>query len=306
MSGLTVSVGICAYNEEANIGKLLEALLRQETAQVGIGELVVVSSACTDRTNEIVRSFQEKHPQIVLIEQAQREGKASAINLFLREAKNDLCVLISADTIPFENAVEFISLPFVDGKVGMAGGHPVPVDNPSTFMGFVTHLIWDLAHGVSLETPKLGEFIAFRNIIGEIPIESAVDEARIEAMIKERGYQVRYVPEAYVYNKGPDNVGDFIKQRRRIYAGHLHLKKTTGYEVSSLSSARVARLVLRGLKLTPKDILWTVGAALLEAHSRFLGYYDVYLRKRNPYIWPISSSTKELIHDRDSVSSPPV
>ena len=47
--------------------------------------------------------------------------------------------------------------------------------------------------------------------------------------MKEAGYEIRYVPEAVVHNKGPETVGDFIRQRRRIAAGHLHLLKSQGY-----------------------------------------------------------------------------
>ncbi len=49
------SVGITAYNEEANIGRLLQALLDQQLSTVAISQIVVVASACTDRTEEIVR-----------------------------------------------------------------------------------------------------------------------------------------------------------------------------------------------------------------------------------------------------------
>ena len=47
---LRCSVGVTAYNEEANIGRLLEALLTQHTRDVEIVEIIVVASACTDNT----------------------------------------------------------------------------------------------------------------------------------------------------------------------------------------------------------------------------------------------------------------
>ncbi len=44
------SVGITAYNEEANIGRLLQAILDQRLYEVEICEIIVVASGCTDRT----------------------------------------------------------------------------------------------------------------------------------------------------------------------------------------------------------------------------------------------------------------
>jgi len=51
-----------AYNEEANIGRMMEAVLSQRLRQVEITEIVVVASGCTDRTEEIVSAFAEQDP----------------------------------------------------------------------------------------------------------------------------------------------------------------------------------------------------------------------------------------------------
>ena len=47
------SVGITAYNEEANIGNLLQAVIDQRLYEVEITQIVVVASGCTDRTEEV-------------------------------------------------------------------------------------------------------------------------------------------------------------------------------------------------------------------------------------------------------------
>ncbi len=80
------SVGITAYNEETNIGHLLAALLDQHLHSVEIAEIIIVASACTDRTVPIVREYMAVDERVRLIEQERREGKTSAINLFLAAA----------------------------------------------------------------------------------------------------------------------------------------------------------------------------------------------------------------------------
>ena len=79
---LRCSVGITAYNEEDNIGPLLDAMLDQHLHDVAITEIIVVASGCTDNTVPIVRSYQARDPRLQLIEQPERRGKTSAINLF--------------------------------------------------------------------------------------------------------------------------------------------------------------------------------------------------------------------------------
>ena len=54
---LVCSIGVTAYNEEQNIGNLLEALIEQHLHRVEIAEIIVVASACTDRTVPIVQQF---------------------------------------------------------------------------------------------------------------------------------------------------------------------------------------------------------------------------------------------------------
>ena len=74
---LTCSIGIMAYNEEANIGNLLQAISSQRTEMVEITEIVVVASGCTDRTEEIVRNYAAIDKKVRLLVQDKREGKAS-------------------------------------------------------------------------------------------------------------------------------------------------------------------------------------------------------------------------------------
>jgi poly-beta-1,6-N-acetyl-D-glucosamine synthase len=80
---LRASVGVMVYNEERNIGKLLQALTTQKLDNVEIAEIVVVSSGSTDGTDATVDEWTKRDGRISLVRQMSREGKASAINLFL-------------------------------------------------------------------------------------------------------------------------------------------------------------------------------------------------------------------------------
>jgi len=154
--------------------------------------------------------------------------------------------------------------------------------------------MWRLHHKIALSTPKLGELVAFRSLVKEIPVDTAVDEASIEAIIRKAGYELRYVPDAVVRNKGPENIRDFLKQRRRIAAGHKHLMIEEHYEVSTMDPKKIVKLLLKEHAWGLKNTLWTFGAIMLEIIGRGLGYYDFYVRKKNPFIWDIAASTKKL------------
>ena len=121
---ITCSIGVFAHNEAANIRHLLEALSSQRLEKVEIREVIVVSSASTDGTDEIVSEYALSHPQVKLITQAKREGKSSAINLFIAAASSDVLVVISGDVIPAADTIELLVSAFEDPKMGATGGRP--------------------------------------------------------------------------------------------------------------------------------------------------------------------------------------
>lgn len=296
MERICCSLGIAAHNEEANIGRLLQRLRDQHLRQVELTEIIVVASGCTDNTEGIVLQHAAEDPRICLLSQPRREGKASAMNWFIRQAREQVLVLCSADLLPALDALEHLITPFADPEVGMTACRPQPVDDPATFMGFAAHLLWDLHHEMNLVGFKAGEMIAFRKVFERIPQQTAVDEASVEPLIRGQGYQVRYVPEAVVYNKGPETVADFLRQRRRIYAGHLQMKAQLGYAVSTMSGASILRLLLRRLQWRPKPFLWTWAVVALEVYGRFLGRRD-FRNGRDHSVWEIATTTKKLSVD---------
>lgn len=283
-----------AFNEEKNIGKLLESIQKQNLKNVLIVEVIVVSSGSTDKTDRIIKAFSKKKKKIRLIIEPKRKGKSAAVNVFLAKAKSNIIIVMSADVILKIDTVENLVTPFKNPRVGIVGSHPVPINNPSSFMGYAAVLLWNLHHQISLKKPKMGEVIAFRKVFKKIPIISAVDEANIEPLIRGQGYKPYYAPDAIVYNKGPETVGEFIARRRHIYAGHLAAKHEYSYEVSTLKGVSIFFLLLKNARFSFKFLFWTPLIILLEIYSRFLGYMDYKFKLKDHRIWEITPSTKKL------------
>jgi biofilm PGA synthesis N-glycosyltransferase PgaC len=294
-SVLGCSVGVMAYNEEANIANTIDTVLSQRLSSSRITELIVVASGCQDRTAPIVAEIARQDQRVHLIEQECREGKASAINVFLSMARAPILLMVSADVLVEDGTFDALLRHFTDASVGMVGGHPMPVNNEATFLGHAVHLQWRLHDRIARESPKLGEIVAFRNVVPCIPLDTAVDEISIQALITQLGYRLVYEPEAVVYNRGPMTVRDFMCQRRRIYAGHLVVRERQGYSASTMSARRVAgSLRGSGCLTTPRAMLWTLGTVGLETTARVLGHYDV-VRRRPQHVWEMSQTTKRNI-----------
>jgi len=168
------ALGIMAYNEERNIGRLLDSVLAQ-TASDRIAQIVVVASGCTDRTCEIVRAYASRDSRLSLIAEPARHGKVSAINQFLFNATQEILMVSSADLVYDPHAVERLLAPFDDPDIGMVGAHSIPLDKNDTFFGYAVNLMWSLHHDISLRDPKMGELIAFRNVFRRLNPKAICD-----------------------------------------------------------------------------------------------------------------------------------
>lgn len=295
------TVGVMAYNEELNIIQVLHALLDQRVSLCSIGEIVVVASGCTDRTVELARRVAEPYPIVSVDVQAQRLGKAAAINRLMSIARYEVIVLVGADTLPDPTALEHLVEPFRDPSVGMTGAHVVPLNDPRTFLGFTVQMLWQVHHLLALRWPKLGELVAFRKGIPELPADSATDEVALEALISSHGFRLVYVPDAVVYNRGPETLDDFLIQRRRIFAGHLHIARQYEYVAASLPVSHLLVLICDVVRRLPSLLPWLAGALVLECWGRALGSLDYLLGHRH-HIWKPAPSTKRVQDNRRPVT----
>lgn len=299
---MKVSVAVPAYNEERNIGLLIDSLLQQRTRRAEIVEIVVVASGCTDRTAEIVREKQShRGPRVRLIVEPERRGKVAAINTYLQHGDPhvEAICLCSADLLVAPDAVErLVQCLLINHDIGMCGARPMPTNGHGTFLGEAAHFLWTMHHKVALEAPKLGEMVMLRSgIVQGLPRESAVDEATLEQLVCAAGYRLAYVPESVVHNHAPGTLREFVRQRRRIAAGHYWLKAVSGYAVSTMNIRRTVRLTLSELSLkTPERTAYALGTIGVEAVSRVLGFID-YRLNRDHATWKISESTKSVMTD---------
>ena len=97
-----LSVIIPASNEEAFIGRCLEAVIASEDVPSEGAEIIVAANACKDRTVAVARahveSAQARHWRLEVIDLAE-PGKANALNVADRAAKGRIRVYLDADVV---------------------------------------------------------------------------------------------------------------------------------------------------------------------------------------------------------------
>ncbi|MEA2660927.1 MAG: hypothetical protein QOH08_499 [Chloroflexota bacterium] len=294
MPARSIAIGVMAHNEGRNVGRLLDRLRSVEIAGADI-RIIVVASGCTDDTVAVAERAAAADARVTVVVDPERRGKAVAINQFIAAAPDaELLVMESADTLPEPGTIAALVARFADPRVGMVGAHPMPEDDESTFVGFANQLLWRLHHAVASRSPKQGELVAWRNVIGSLPPDSAVDEAYLEQLLRQRGYALAYAPEAIVRNRGADTVRAFVLQRRRIHAGHRALAADKGYRPATRDHGLVLRLALGELARQPRHAHWFFVTAALEVWASVLGLWDHAIAHRSHAMWTMIEGTKGL------------
>lgn len=86
-----------AFNEQENVGPLLEEALHTLPAFAERFELIVVDDGSTDRTAQIVSTYAEAHPEVRLEQHPGNLGYGLALRTGLRAARGDAVFFTDAD-----------------------------------------------------------------------------------------------------------------------------------------------------------------------------------------------------------------
>jgi cellulose synthase/poly-beta-1,6-N-acetylglucosamine synthase-like glycosyltransferase len=273
----SVAIGICATTEVTNTLSLTDQMLSQQYTGMVLTDVIVATP-----NTHLAKRLEERHPQVVVLSERTREGKAAALNKILESTSAEILVLASADIRLDGNTISRLVSGLsanedwgaVDSRVELANTSEILMDR-------VSRVLWDV-HNTSLDqldrSGRLGhvagDLLAVRRrLVDKIP-RVINDDAYIALRIQEKGYLIKRVQDAYVWIIGPRTPTDYILQRSRILAGHLQLirrfgKVPTTFEFQVLSRPRRnLRTLVGGIaKRGPSGLLTIFVAGVLEILS---------------------------------------
>lgn len=200
----SITIMVPAYNEEASIRSTLERLLELNYPH-DKRQIIVVSDASTDGTDEIVREFEGRGVELVRL--PTRSGKSAAENAAAQHARGEILVNIDATIRVEVDALLPLIDAFRDPTVGVASGRDVSVgkvdaEGNQAEAGYVGYEMWvrRLESQVHSIVGASGCFFATRARLfdGEFPAALSRDFA--SALIaREHGYRSVSVDDAICY-----------------------------------------------------------------------------------------------------------
>jgi cellulose synthase/poly-beta-1,6-N-acetylglucosamine synthase-like glycosyltransferase len=114
-----LSIVFSAYNEAQVIQEKIQNALAIDYPQ-NLIEIIVVSDASTDLTNEIVGRFENRGVQLIV--NSERKGKTYGLNRAVEVAKNPILVFTDSNAMFEPNALSFLGRYFDDPTVGLVTG----------------------------------------------------------------------------------------------------------------------------------------------------------------------------------------
>lgn len=231
-----VTIIVAAYNEEDAISRTLNSIFLQDyPADI---KVIVISDGSIDKTCALVRSLQETHRNLDLIELSANSGKATALNKGLANCSTDIVISIDADSYIFKDGVRhlvgrYLSDPIdtkaVAGEVLIRNSRENWITKAQEwdyFLGIATvKRIQSLFQGTLVAQ---GAFSLYDrktlNALGGWP-EMVGEDIVLTWKILLAGYRVGHAEDALAFTDCPNTLKKFIKQRQRWSRGLIEAFK---------------------------------------------------------------------------------
>ena len=219
-----VTLMVMTYNEARTIEEKIKNSLAIEYPADKM-EIMVVDSASTDGTPDIVKKFKN----VRLMEQDSRKGKASAINFGIEHARGEIIIITDGNTMFNKEAVSRLVRHFADFNVGGVSGRFEAYASKNTSISRSVSFYWRLEDYLRkwegyIDSPvtMAGPISAFRkDILGHVDETNLVEDFDIAVSSRRKGYRIIYDPSAIAYEPAPSVLKDLFIQKKRIVIGTL-------------------------------------------------------------------------------------
>lgn len=228
----SVSVLIAARNEERNIAKTIEAILKQHFPKELL-EVIIVNDHSTDRTAEIIASYADRGVKLIQLNEHEKLNsyKKKAISEAIADAKGELMVATDADCVMGPNWLKAIVSLYEERRYKLISSPVIYHQEKSYFEKLQTleflYLIGLGAASIGLRKPSTcnGANLAYRRDVfyelggfnGIDDLASGDDELFLHKVAQKYPSDIGFCKsaDAVVYTEAKENLKEFIRQRKR-------------------------------------------------------------------------------------------
>lgn len=221
----SVSLLIAAFNEEESIAEKIKNSLALNYPKDKL-EIVVVSDGSTDKTDEIVKSFENQGVRLFRVNG--RVGKTEARNQAVLAMRSEVIVFSDATAIYEESAIRNLVKKLADPTVGMVSGSLRYFDRKEATMGVATKLYWAYESFIKRTQGKLytmtgavGCINAFKRNLYFILPSNIIEDFTEPLMIISNGHRIAYAEDAISYERTTQKPKQEFNMRVRVIRGGM-------------------------------------------------------------------------------------
>ncbi len=215
-----VTLIISAYNEEDVIARKLDNSLNLDYPAKKL-EIIVVSDASTDKTDDIVRQYADRG--VRLLRMPERGGKTVGLNLAVPQARGEIIIFSDANALYDRQVVRNMVRNFADPEVGVVTGESRYLIEDGDTSTESENLYWRYELMLKKLESALGSVVGGDGAIYAIrkslyrPMQpSDLSDFVNPLQIVAQGYRNVYEPEAFSYEKGGESFEKEFRRKVRI------------------------------------------------------------------------------------------
>ena len=302
MKKVNLSIGLAAFNEEANISWMLSSVLKQKEISFKIQEIIIYSDGSTDKTVEFIKSFKDK--RIITVNSPKRLGKPSRLNQIFKNFSGDYLLLTDAD-VKFSDSLVIerliikaksdFSLSLIMAKIYPFEGSRLLEKAAFNFFtarenvknGYdYTKTVYAARGAGMLLSKKFAKSLS-------LPVKILNDDAYIYLAARSKNLGISFVRNAVILYKSVDNIFEYRKQFERYLDGEKQLRTYFSSALIKTEYRAPKKLLLR---IMFKQIRTNPLAYVLLRLINSYCHYDLKFRNQITSIkWSTATSSKTLM-----------
>lgn len=221
---------IPTFNEESSIYSRIQNLLELDYPY-GMYEIIIVDSNSSDNTASVVSTFitnyNQIHPRILFIQEKERLGKAHAIEYSKQYAEGEIILIADANSVYSKNVLLEIGKWFADKRIGAVSGKYAisnakdgfPVQE--SFYWFIEDITLKGESAIDSISTVIGTISAWRKDLVKFSSDTITEDLDMTLSVRDKGYLIKYEPNAIAFEPAAMTKEDQIIQRRRTSLGTI-------------------------------------------------------------------------------------
>lgn len=279
---LPVTIIIAAYNERDILEQKIQNTLAIDYPSDKL-TIIFVTDGSTDGSEAVIRN----HPSLVLLHQANRQGKLAAVKRAMEQVKTPVVVFSDANAMLNKECIRKMMLHYSDPQTGgVAGEKKIMSDSYQSAVGEAEGLYWNYESfmkkqdaGFNTVVGAAGELFSIRShLFTPLNDRIILDDFVISMKVCLQGYKIRYEPGAYAIELPSASLAEEAKRKVRISSGAYqsigYLKEALNiFKYPVLSFQYISRRLLRWIFCPVMLIIMLVTNIIIVVNSEFIFIY---------------------------------